>query len=61
MADADGHQDQSKEDGMVGVMRRKKNIAPVGDSAGRTARELDALHCGRLLINQMALAQLFGG
>ena len=23
-----GHQDQSKEDGMVGVMRRKKSIAP---------------------------------
>jgi len=26
--DADGHQDQSKEDGMVGAMRRKKSIAP---------------------------------
>jgi hypothetical protein len=24
----DDHQDQSKADGMVGVMRRKKNIAP---------------------------------
>jgi hypothetical protein len=23
----DGHQDQSKKDGMVGVMRRKKSIA----------------------------------
>jgi predicted TIM-barrel fold metal-dependent hydrolase len=23
-----GHQDQSKEDGMVGVMRRKKSISP---------------------------------
>jgi len=23
-----GHQDQSKQDGMVGLMRRKKSIAP---------------------------------
>ena len=27
-ADSDSHQDQSKEDRMVGVMRRKKSIAP---------------------------------
>ena len=26
-SDADGHQDQSKEDGMVGVMRRKKSLS----------------------------------